>query len=36
MKITGAPRGLGSRGPRTHFDGMKATIDLVSLYLELG
>ena len=36
MKINGAPTGLWSRGARTHFDGMKATLDLVSLYLELG
>ncbi|MFQ9918034.1 MAG: hypothetical protein ACLRWQ_18230 [Flavonifractor plautii] len=35
-------KNTGSRGPqapvgrRTHFEGMKATIDLVALYLELG
>ncbi|MFQ7856306.1 MAG: hypothetical protein ACLRIS_15415 [Flavonifractor plautii] len=30
------PRGPQARGRRTHFEGMKATIDLVALYLELG
>ena len=40
MDVKGAPIGPGGHAShgmeRTHFDGMKATIDLVSLYLELG
>ncbi len=36
QKETGAPAGRRPVGRRTHFEGMKATIDLVALYLELG
>ena len=34
-KNTGSPAGRRPVGRRTHFEGMKATIDLVALYLEL-
>ena len=35
-KEYGVPAGRRPVGRRTHFEGMKATIDLVALYLELG
>ena len=36
QRETRAPAGRRPVGRRTHFEGMKATIDLVALYLELG